>query len=96
MYWLEDDEIFDPDVEDDTDADNWISDGSEIAAAASEKDTRDLIIWPCDVLSREKDENGVDIYEVEIFQNNSNEDETVLTNVTKDILKFRSTRYTND
>mmetsp|Transcript_18566 Transcript_18566/g.27848 ORF Transcript_18566/g.27848 Transcript_18566/m.27848 type:complete len:662 (+) Transcript_18566:125-2110(+) len=105
FYFLEEGETFDPDVEDDTYADDWISDGSEIAAAASGVDLRDLVIWPCDVLSREKDENGVDIYEVEIFQNNSDEDETVwfvknyrriLTNVTKDILKFRTTRYTND
>ena len=95
----------DDDDEYDTVAEDWITNGGNLAAAARSVDeTDEFDVWPCDVLSKEKDENGSDIYEVEIFQK-SNEEETVwymndyrriLTNVTKDILLFRPAQYTSD
>ena len=105
LYWLEDDELYNPDVEDNTVADDWITDGSDLVAAAKTSDNRDLFVWPCDVLFREKDENDNYFYNVEILQNDAEEEETVwfvkdypriLTNVTKDIIQFRTNAYMSD
>ncbi len=105
LYWLEEDEVYDPDFEDETVAADWVTDGGDIVAAAKSVDQRDLVVWPCKVFSREKDNNGVDRYDVQILQNKNDEEETVwhvngyrriLTNVTNDILQFRPTRYMSD
>ena len=101
-YWLEEDEAHDEESEDETVPEDWISDGFDMVDAP----LNSINFWPCDVLSREPDEDGVDIYEVEIFQSLTPGSETtvwhmkgyrrILENFRKEGIKFVTTPYASD
>lgn len=101
-YILEEYEEYDEEDENLTDADDWISDGSEIV----ETPYKSVSLWPCQVLAREADEDGNDIYEVEIFQLtkpgtaptvwDNKGYRRILKNFTKDAIKFVTVEYMSD
>ena len=105
-YWLEDGEVYDEENEDTYTAEDWIGDGSEIAAASEENYDSSIIYWPCSVLSRERSEDGTYIYEVEIFQSLSDGQERadwyvnghrrILSNYTNAAIKFMTKEYASD
>ena len=109
-YMLGEEEIYIEGEETDTAAEDWITGGSDIAAASENLDDvityTQLSYWPCEVTSRVKGDDGKDIYEVEIFQTtvpdaditvwHHNDYRRILQNCTKSCLKFINNLYSSD
>lgn len=105
-YWLEEDEIYDEDEENLTTQEDWISDGSDIAEAAEKLYDNMILYWPCNVLSRERGEDGSDVYEVEIFQSSVPDNDItiwhaldyrrILQNFTATAIRFMTAQYSSD
>ena len=72
-YQIEQDEEYDEDTKYVDDPEVWITDGSKIAAAAENEIKRNIYYWPCNVLSRERHDEGHNIYEVEILQSQASD-----------------------
>lgn len=84
---------------------NYFSDGSEMSASANASIV-DAQFWPCNVLSRETDADGNDVYEVQIIQTeapeapitvwHTQEIPRILTNYSKEGILFMASPYSSD